>query len=81
MQEWLIILLEVIGIFNFIPGIPLCMICCAEHGTPFLMGHKFKTIEWHGKIVIILLNIFFAPVLIILNVLYAIVNVFIDQEK
>lgn len=76
MPEWLITLLGVIGILNFIPGLPLCMICCAEHSTPFLMGHKFKTIEWHGKIIIVLLNIFFAPVLIIINVLYAIINIF-----
>ena len=78
MPEWLITLLTVIGIFNFVPGLPLCIVYCAECNTPFLMGHKFKTIEWHGKIVIILLNIFFAPVLIILNVLYAIVNVFVS---
>ena len=78
MPEWLITLLIVIGTFNFVPGLPLCMVYCAEYDTPFLMGHKFKTIEWHGKIIIILLNIFFAPVLIILNILFAIVNVFID---
>ena len=78
MPEWLITLLGFIVLFNFIPGLPLCMIYCAEHSTPFLMGHKFKTIEWHGKIIIILLNIFFAPVLIIINVLYAIINVFVS---
>lgn len=78
MPEWLIILLWIIGTLNFVPGLPLCMICCTEYSTPFLMGHKFKTIEWHGKIIIILLNIFFAPVLIIINVIFAIANVFID---
>lgn len=78
MPEWLSTLLCVIGVFNFVSGLPLCMVYCTEYSTPFLLGHKFKTIEWHGKIVIILLNILFAPVLIILNIICAIVNVFID---
>lgn len=78
MPEWLETLLAIYISFCIIVGLPLCMISCAEHNTPFLMGHKFKTIEWHGKIVIILSNIFFAPVLIILNVIYAILNVFVD---
>lgn len=78
MPEWLSILLGVIGTLNFVPGLPLCMIYCAEYSTPFLMGHKFKTIEWHGKIIIILLNIFFAPVLIIINIIDAIINVFVS---
>lgn len=78
MPEWLDTLLMIYIPFNIFLGAPLCMIYCVEYSTPFLMGHKFKTIEWHGKIVIILLNIFFAPVLIIINVIFAIVNVFID---
>lgn len=78
MPEWLITLLWVIGMLNFVPGLPLCMMYCVEYSTPFLMGHKFKTIEWHGKIIIILLNIFFAPVLIIINIIYAIINVFVS---
>lgn len=78
MPEWLVTLLILIGWFNFVPGLPLCMVYCAEYDTPFFMGHKFKTIEWHGKIIIVLLNILFAPILIILNILCAIINVFMS---
>ena len=78
MPEWLDTLLIIYIPFGIFIGAPLCMAYCVEYDTPFLMGHKFKTIEWHGKIIIVLLNILFAPVLIVLNILYAIVNVFVS---
>ena len=66
---------------NIIIGIPMCFGYALEQESLILMWHRFKNIEWHGKIVIILLNIIFAPAIIFVSIIYAIANVFREKEK
>lgn len=78
MPQWLMVLLVTIGIINIIPGLVIIMLYCAEYDRKLFMTHRWHDVQLDGKIVIILLNIIFLPVLILINTFFSIVNVFMD---
>ena len=73
-------LLTIYILLNIIIGTPVCFAYALEQKKLIFMGHRFKNIEWHGKIVIILLNVIFAPSIIFISILYVVANVFKGKE-
>lgn len=80
MSAEIIALIIVWIVANISIALPVHAVCVCEFGIQFFMGHRFKNIEWHGKILIILFNIIFAPMVFIIGLFYAIVNVFSEEE-